>query len=57
MQDIDGPIIAKQVYESLLEKEVICIDDVPYALDDAVACLRRDGADYYRWATFVHMGA
>jgi hypothetical protein len=57
MNDVDGPLIARLVYEKLFSLEVIDGDAVPYALDAAVAELRRQGAPPEHWATFVHMGA
>jgi hypothetical protein len=57
MGDQDGPMIAKLFYEKLFSKEQISVDDIPYALDYAVGELRKTGAPYERWATFIHMGA
>jgi hypothetical protein len=57
MYDYDGPRVAQWFYEALLEKEVIELDDIPYALDSAVRKLRDEGALPQRWATFIHMGA
>jgi hypothetical protein len=58
MYDHDGPQVSQWFYETLLAKEEIDIDDIPYALDDAVRKLRdQQGTIPYRWATFVHMGA
>jgi hypothetical protein len=57
MDDVDGPLIARIVYEKLFSMEIIDTDAVPYALDAAVAELRSQGAPPERWATFVHMGA
>jgi hypothetical protein len=57
MSDIDGPWVAQRVYESILSKETFELEDIPYALDDAVRELRERGASAYRWATFMHMGA
>ena len=57
MYDHDGPMVAQWFYEALLEKEVIELDDVPYALDVAVQKLRETGARPNRWATYMHMGA
>jgi hypothetical protein len=56
MDDSDGPRIAQWVYENLLKKETIDLDDIAYALDDAVRKLRETGAPPGRWATFMHMG-
>jgi hypothetical protein len=57
MYDSDGPRVAKLFYERLFAEEVITLDTIPYALDHAVAELRKGGAPPERWATFVHMGA
>jgi hypothetical protein len=57
MGDADGPFIARRFYKKLFERDVIDIDQVPYALDDAICALRESGAPPERWATFIHMGA
>jgi hypothetical protein len=57
MSDTDGPLVAQWVYETLLEKEMFDLNDVPYALDDAVQRLRAQGVPAQRWATFMHTGA
>lgn len=57
MDDTDGPNVARRLYKELLKKEFIGLDDIPYALDDAVQALRREGVCPSRWATFIHMGA
>jgi hypothetical protein len=57
MHDHDGPRVAQCFYEALFKKEVIELDDIPYALDEAIQKLREDGASPMRWATFMHMGA
>jgi hypothetical protein len=57
MNDADGPLIAKRFYEKLFAEDVITLDTVPYALDEAAAELRKSGAPPERWATFIHMGA
>jgi hypothetical protein len=57
MSDVDGPRVAQWFYEALFKKETIELDDIPFALDDAVQRLRGEGASPQRWATFVHMGA
>jgi hypothetical protein len=56
MNDEDGPAIASSVYQSLLAKDQLDLDDVPYALDDAIQELRRSGSPAARWALFMHMG-
>jgi hypothetical protein len=57
MYDLDGPRVAKLFYERLFAEEVVTLDTIPYALDYAVAELRKDGVPPERWATFIHMGA
>jgi hypothetical protein len=57
MNDKDGPIVAKATYNALFRKEMITLDDIPYALDVAVQELKRAGVPPSRWATFIHMGA
>jgi hypothetical protein len=57
MSDSDGPFVAEWVYRALLEKEKLELEDIPYALDDAVQKLRSRGVPTHRWATFMHMGA
>lgn len=57
MHDNDGPKMAKWFYEALLENETVDLDGIPYALDAAVAQLRKEGAPARQWATFMHLGA
>ncbi|KAI0344929.1 hypothetical protein BDW22DRAFT_979978 [Trametopsis cervina] len=59
MTDADGPLIAQWFYEELLTKEILELDDIPYALDMAVRKLRdcRPGISPARWAPYVHIGA
>lgn len=57
MYDDDGPRMAQWFYEALLEKEMLDLTDIPYALDTAVQKLRDTGAPAARWATYMHMGA
>jgi hypothetical protein len=57
MNDSNGLVIAKLFYEKLFENETIDADSIPYALDNAVSSLRKSGAPWQRWATFIHMGA
>ena len=58
MGDVDGPIIARKVYEELFggDSEHLDPDDVPYALDAAVALLRKRGMPTSLWATYIHIG-
>jgi hypothetical protein len=59
MADADGPIVASSVYDTLFKEETFDLNDVPYALDDAVRLLREQQKEMNaeRWAVFVHMGA
>jgi hypothetical protein len=57
MSDYDGPRVAQWVYEALLKKDTLELDDIPYALDLAVRRLREEGVPASRWATFMHIGA
>jgi hypothetical protein len=57
MNDIDGPAMARWVYEDLFAREEIDSDAIAHALDGAIAKLKQLGAPPERWATFVHMGA
>lgn len=58
MGDIDGPTVAKHVYEGLDRKDALTIDldIIPYALDAAATELRVKGLHPSRWAPFVHIG-
>lgn len=58
MGDIDGPIVARRVYEELFRNnsEHLDPDVIPYALDDAVSELRQQGLHVSRWAPYVHIG-
>jgi hypothetical protein len=56
MDDTDGLTIARRVYESLVTNACLDLDDIPYALDNAVRHLREKGAPAMRWALFVHAG-
>jgi hypothetical protein len=56
MDDADGPPLARRVYERLFATEQLDLDNVPYALDDAVSMLRDSGVKASRWASFIHMG-
>jgi hypothetical protein len=57
MADADGPTVASTVYQKLLDEEMFDLNNVPYALNDAVRLLREEKVDAERWAVFVHMGA
>jgi hypothetical protein len=58
MEDVDGPRIAKSLYEEVFkgDSEYIDPDDIAYALDAAVRCLRRDVKNPMRWAPYIHLG-
>jgi hypothetical protein len=58
MEDIDGPMVAKSVYEDIFssQSEYIEPDDVAYALDTAVQKLRHVDQDSSRWAPYIHLG-
>lgn len=58
MEDVDGPLVAKLVYEELFKDDPQFFDPdvIPYALDAAVQKLREIGLSPSRWATYVHLG-
>ena len=59
MGDVDGPIVAKRVYEELFRDNAdssLDPDTIPYALDEAMHDLRRKGLHASRWAPYVHLG-
>ena len=58
MGDVDGPHVARTVYERLFSSNETSLrpDTVPYALDDAVRQLRDNGVPPERWALFIHVG-
>jgi hypothetical protein len=56
MSDEDGPKVASGMYERLSAKDKLDLDDIPYALDDAVRTLRDSGVPADRWALYMHMG-
>lgn len=58
MGDPDGPIVAKKVYEDLFRDNGALLDPdaIPYALDEVMHDLRRQGLHASRWAPFVHLG-
>jgi hypothetical protein len=56
MHDDDGPKLAQHFYEALFAQEALNLDDIPYALDEAIEHLRRQGVPAERWALFMHMG-
>lgn len=58
MGDVDGPVIAKKVYEEIFagDSEYLDPDSIPYALDAATRELRAKGLHFSRWAPYVHIG-
>jgi CHAT domain-containing protein len=57
MVDDVGPIVAKRIYRRMFKKDVLDLDELPYALDSAVRWLRdKSGRPAYEWATFIHYG-
>ena len=58
MGDMDGPAVAKSVYEALFRSDGEFIDPeaIPYALDAAVRSLRERCIRPSRWAPYVHIG-
>lgn len=58
MGDVDGPIVAMKVYEELFrgEAESLDPDAIPYALDEVMHDLRKQGLHASRWAPYVHLG-
>jgi hypothetical protein len=56
MSDQDGPNVARRVYEAMFERRALDLDDIAYALDDAVSQLRKSGVPASRWASLVHVG-
>jgi hypothetical protein len=56
MHDEDGPKLARTFYEALFMHEIIDLDDIAYALDDAIQALRSQSVPAPRWALFMHMG-
>jgi hypothetical protein len=58
MADVDGPRIAKSLYENVFEggSEYIDPDNIAYALDAAVRHLRHETGNPMRWAPYIHLG-
>ena len=58
MDDVDGPAVAKRVYEEIFncDSEYIDPDTIPYALDAAVGELRQRKLHPSRWAPYIHLG-
>ena len=58
MNDNDGPLIARSIYEELFKDPRASLDPnvIPYALDCAIQKLHHNGVHPSRWATYIHMG-
>jgi CHAT domain-containing protein len=58
MGDVDGPIVAKNVYKELFagNGDMLDFDTIPYALDAATRKLRAQGLEPSRWAPYIHIG-
>ncbi|EIN12573.1 hypothetical protein PUNSTDRAFT_141242 [Punctularia strigosozonata HHB-11173 SS5] len=58
MGDMDGPLVARTVYEELFRGDSEHLDPriVPYALDAAVQKLRDIDPNPSRWAPYIHIG-
>jgi hypothetical protein len=56
MCDEDGPSVAWYFYKTLFESDQVELDDIAYALDEAVQSLRRSNVPASRWASFMHIG-
>jgi CHAT domain-containing protein len=57
MGDSDGPAVAAHVYGELFSGDKLDPQVIPYALDEVIQTLRRNGVSAHRWATFIHIGA
>jgi hypothetical protein len=53
-------VIAERIHSVLFKgsgnSEYLDLDDIPYALDEAVQNLRASGLNLGLWATYVHIG-
>lgn len=56
MADVDGPRVAEAVYRALFMSEVLDPEVIPYALDEVIHKLRREGVSAARWACYTHTG-
>lgn len=54
--DCDGPPVAKEFYEHLLNRESFDVRNAACALHAAVSILRSKGVSPMRWAPFIHIG-
>ena len=57
IDDSVSPLVARKVYERLLEDDLLDAEAIPYALDAAVRELRRQKYSPNHWAPFIHVGA
>jgi hypothetical protein len=55
----DRDFVVEELYDQLLSnaRGTFGVHDIAYALDHAVAKLRKKGLHPTRWALFMHMGA
>jgi hypothetical protein len=56
MSDMDGPFIARRVYQNIIRDGCLVPSMVPLALENAVRELRATGVSASRWATYIHVG-
>ena len=58
MNDNDGPLIARSIYEEVFKDPTASLDPkmIPYALDCAIQKLQQNGVHPSRWATYIHVG-
>jgi CHAT domain-containing protein len=56
MCDKDGPKVARHFYSSLFKRGQVDLDDIAYALDEAIQALRRSNVPTSRWGCFMHIG-
>lgn len=58
MNDNDGPLIARTIYEEIFKDPTASLDPemIPYALDCAIQKLQQNGVHPSRWATYIHVG-
>jgi hypothetical protein len=55
--DFSPCMIWPRMYEALFRKDHLDLDDIPYALDEAVESLIKAVVPAARWAFFMHMGS
>jgi hypothetical protein len=60
MGDSEGPVVAESIYSAIFKDgegaQHLDLEEVPYALDEAVRGMRQSGLDPSFWATYVHIG-